>query len=163
MHFDIVKVAPVCAYQNLNQRSRKLRLFATFWPEGFKEEGENRRSWFCTGADVSEMERASERAAKKREEGCGNISSCCTGSSGPIDVSTACTRALSTSYQHRWAARSVLQQEKIHNNCKALVVLPPTHFSQTLTSSQSFLTSETIPWLGFVKSGSGKTKEIKFV
>lgn len=108
-------------------------------------------------------ERASERA-KKREEGCGNISSCCTGSSGPIDVSTACTRALSTSYQHRWAARSVLQQEKIHDNCKALVVLPPTHFSQTLTFSKSFLTSETIPVLGFIKSNSGKTKvRIRFV
>lgn len=107
-------------------------------------------------------ERASERA-KKREEGCGNISSCCTGSSGPIDVSTACTRALSTSYQRRWAARSVLQQEKIHDNCKALVVLPPPHFSQTLTFAKSLLTSETIPGLGFIKCNAGKTKEIKFV
>lgn len=60
----------------------------------------------------------------------------------PLTSSTACTRALSTSYQHRWAARSVLQQEKIQkiqDNCKALVVLPPTHFSQTLTFSKSFL------------------------
>lgn len=107
-------------------------------------------------------DRASRRV-KKREEGCGNISSCCTGSSGPIDVSAACTRALSTSYQHRWATRRVLQQEKIQDNCKALVVLPPTHFSQTLTSSKSFLTSETVPGLGFVKSDSRKTKEIEFV
>lgn len=73
---------------------------------------------------------------REREEGGGDISSCCTGSSSAIDVSTACTRVLSTSYQHRWAARSVPQQEKIGDNCEALIVLPPPHFSQTLTFSE---------------------------
>ncbi len=71
---------------------------------------------------------------KEGKKGGGDISSCCTGSSSLIDVSTACTRVLSASYQHRWAAWSVQQQEKIQDNCEALIVLPPPHFSQTLTS-----------------------------
>lgn len=86
---------------------------------------------------------------KKREEGNGDISSCCTGSSSPIDVNRACTQQLSTSYQHRWAARSVPQQEKIQDNCSAVIVLPPPppppHFSQTLTFWEQTVTAETIP------------------
>lgn len=72
---------------------------------------------------------------KEGEEGGWDIASCCTGSSSPIDVSAARRRVLSASYQHRWAARSVPLQEKIQDNCESLVVLPPPHFSQTLTFS----------------------------
>lgn len=113
---------------------------------------------FALYADAKEM----ERAAEKREEGCGNISSCCTGSSGPIDVSAACTPARSASYQHRWAARSVLQQEKIQlqgSRCPSSYTL----LSQTVTFSKSFLTSEATSGLGFIKSNiKRKQKEMKF-
>lgn len=124
------------------------------WRSGRKEgkkNGENHRKMF----NVSDLDQVDVKEGKdgwkKGEEGSGNISSCCTGSSSPIDVSTACTRVLSTSYQHRWAARSVPQQEKIQDNCEALIVLPPPHFSQTLTFSKESLTSETIPLLASIK------------
>lgn len=73
---------------------------------------------------------------RKGREGCGNISSCCTGSSGPIDVSAARTRAPSTSCRHRWAARkrpAAGKKNKTQDKRKALAVLPPTRFPQTLT------------------------------
>lgn len=53
---------------------------------------------------------------KEGVERTGTISSCCTGSSGLIDVSAARTQEPSTSYQPRWAPRSVPQQEKKQQN-----------------------------------------------
>lgn len=43
----------------------------------------------------------------------GISSSCCSGFSSPIYVSAACIHLLSTSYQHKRAAGSVPQQDKI--------------------------------------------------
>lgn len=58
---------------------------------------------------------------KEKEEGGVDIGSCCTGSSSPIDVSMAYTHGCSTSYQHRWAARSVPQQEKYNTTVSLLL------------------------------------------
>lgn len=124
---------------------------------GGKKECENHRK----GSDSDKVDvKEGKDGWKKGEEGGEDISSCCTGSSSPIDVSTACTRALSTSYQHRWAARSVPRQEKIQDNCEALIVLSPPHFSQTLTFSKQSLTTETIPLSGLYEDRTRKTTAI---
>lgn len=66
-----------------------------------------------------------------------------------IDVSTTRTRVLSASYQCSWSARSVPQQEKIQDNCEALIVLPPPHVSQTLTFSKVISDKWIHPVTGF--------------
>lgn len=47
----------------------------------------------------------------------GNISSCCTGSSSLIDVSTARTLEPSSSCQRRWAEGTIPWQEEIQDKC----------------------------------------------